>query len=212
MSYDNLIKNISNYISQELGLSDVKQDKIRFGLEIVVSQLISLSAVMCISYVLGILNYVIIILLVTATLRITGGGIHFKTVYECTFFTSIFTIVSAYLAVNLSNSNLLNRPYFLVIISVFIILFLYLWSPAKVENKPFKDECSRKKYKFISTLIGVFWLIFILTSYILFQQRYYILISSTISGLLLQLFSISPLAYIFNNRYYHLKEKYWLNK
>ncbi|MFW6009009.1 MAG: accessory gene regulator B family protein [archaeon] len=205
MIYKKIVYGLSNYIAGELNFSDKKKDKIRFGLEILISQCISLSVAIIISYLLGISNMVLTILLVTASLRLNGGGTHFETVFECVLFTTVFTNIFGLFAFVLDKFILLNEIY-LLIFSLIILILFYLWSPAKVEKKPIKDKKKKRKLKLLSILIGCLWLIICLI--LVWLNKYIYLISGIISGLLLHTFSISPLAYKFNTFYYKIKSKF----
>ncbi len=204
MNYEKVIHDLSNYIAGELNLSNKDQDRIRFGLEIVISQFISFFSALILAYILGIIKYVLIVLFISGVMKVVAGGIHFKTVLECAFFTTFLTNLFGLIAywINISFSYTWIAFFISIVI---IILSLLVWSPAEVENKPLKDDKKRRKFKFLSIIMASFFLILLFILLKINQFEFNILNASILSGLFLHTFSINPLTYKLTSFYYKLK-------
>lgn len=195
------VNNLSNFLIKKANLDKNKKDKIRFGLEIIISSLISLITILVISLISGLTNIVIFVMISSTILKLIAGGIHFKTIGECALISALFYNITAFIAKYSTQLLLEQRKIFFLAASIFILSSLYFRSPAPVENKPAKTPEERKKLKLFSLTIAI---IFLIISY--FQQNY--IGTGLLMGLILHSFTIIPPAYYLHDKYYSIKNAY----
>jgi len=205
MVYEKTIRFLTGYIANELNLSKPKKDRVRYGLEVLISVLISLVITLTIAYFLGILYSAFFILIAAAILKTFSGGTHLKTVFECTFFTAL--IINCLAFINLSLSEIIFNiwPYYLICTTFFILLSLVLYCPADVPEKPIRDPLQKRRLRLISILITMVLIISVTLLFLFHRQKYLILNTSIITGLLFQSLIITPLAYRLIKSYYNFK-------
>ncbi|OCL28096.1 hypothetical protein U472_02565 [Orenia metallireducens] len=208
MIYDTTVNKINNYIVQELDLTAKEQGRIKFGIELLISTIMSLGTTLIVAKLLGILNSVIFISLAGVLLKQVSGGIHFKTPWECAFFTAFFFNLLGYISFWAKESVFNNWVLFLVLSSLYIIISLFLWSPADVPEKPIKDQRQRRRLKLISLILAIFLLILVALLFYIYKGCFALINVSLILGLLFQVSSINPLAYKLCNLYYRVKVKF----
>ncbi|ADL13431.1 accessory gene regulator ArgB-like protein [Acetohalobium arabaticum] len=206
MSYKQAIQTLSSYIAEELNLPDKKQDRIRFGLELLVSTLMSLSTSLILAKLLGIFNSVLFILFASAVLKSVSGGIHLKTPWECALFGALFFNILGLTAVVMKTSIYNNWVLFLIISSLYIFISLLLWSPADVEEKPIKGDKKRKTLKMISVILSSILLVLVAVSFFVYEEQFALFNISVILGLLFQSSTISPAAYKLLEFYYQVRK------
>lgn len=189
---ENFSMKVSNYIKGTL--PDKTEDDleiIRYGVEVVVMNLIKFPIILMIAYFLHVVNYAIYSIIIWGTLRCFSGGIHARQSWTCLLSTLsiIFTLVYLSLCVRCT-----------IIVKFFIFLTSLYWynkySPADTEERPFIDHHVRKKLKIESLItVSIYFLLSISLKNIFFSNIFiYIL---WIQGIL-----ISPVTYkIFKRRY-----------
>lgn len=210
MLYEKMIQTITGYIAAEMNLGSEKKDRIRFGLEILISTLISIIVSLGLAKILGLFNVVLIILLANGLMKLVGGGVHLKSVGECALFSALSLNIMAYLIIQLQELLYSKWPLFLFISAVYILISLVIWSPADVEEKPIKKERKRNFLKLLSLIISSLLLIIVWLSFYFFQARFIITNISIIFGMLFQSFTINPIAYKLLDVYYQTKSKLFL--
>jgi accessory gene regulator B len=207
MVYEKTVNKLNNYIVQELDLTAKEQGRIKFGIELLISIIMSLSTTLIVAKLLGIFNSVAFVLLAGAILRQSSGGIHFKTPWECAFFTAFFFNLIGYISFWAKESLFNNWILFLVLSSLYIIMSLLLWSPADVPEKPIKDQRQRRRLKLISLILAISLLILVALSFYFYQNSFALINISLILGLLLQVSAINPWAYKLCKLYYQVRMK-----
>lgn len=205
MLYENIIHSITNYIADEIGADSKKKDRIRFGLEILISTFLSVVLSLGLAKILGLFKIVVVILLVNGLMKLIAGGIHLKTVGECALFSALVLNFMAYLVISLQKLIYNVWPLFLVISAFYIFISLLLWSPAEVEEKPIKGERKRKTLRIWSIIVSALLLTEVGLSFYFFKDKFIIFNLSIIFGILFQVFTISPFAYKIIDIYYRIK-------
>ncbi len=204
MIYKKSISMMSNYIARELNLTNKEKDRIRFGLEIVISTLTSFLTTMFFAYLFDITGLVFLILTFSAVMKMVGGGIHLKTVWECAVFSALLYnlmgLIAKGLIPTISNHIFLSTS----ITSTFVLISLYLWSPAEVSNKPI-TEAKKSKLKKISLGLGFFFIVVVTILFFVFSDKFSILGIGIIAGLVFHALNINPLAFFITNTYYNFK-------
>jgi accessory gene regulator B len=205
MAYKKVVQTLSGYIAEELNLTEKKRDKIRFGIELLISTFSSVFTTLFLAWLLGNFKPVLFILFSSAMLKQVSGGIHLKTVWECTLFSALFCNLLGLVAISFEGFIYNYWLIFLVISVLYIIISLLLWSPAEVEEKPIKSEEKRRNLKLISILISSFILILVAILAYFYQERFILINTSIILGLLLQTSTINPFAYKLRDFYYQFR-------
>ncbi len=191
--YNKLVYILTNYISAELDLDDVTKDKVRFGIEVILSSMITLFLTLIIAVFIGIVIPVSIILFIGALLKVFTGGIHFRTISECSIFTAI-TVNGLGLLVKSGHSFIYSHLHiFLIVTFLFIMLSLIFWSPAESENRPINSDIKKKRLKYISILLVILAYIFIMLNTYILEYKLTLINSSLIFGILLNAITINPL-------------------
>jgi accessory gene regulator B len=205
MVYEKTIRFLTGYIAGELNLTGSRKDRVRYGLEVLISALISLVITLAIAHFLGIFYSAFFILISGAILKTFSGGTHLKTFFECSFFTAL--IINCLALLNLSLSEIIFNvwPYYLICTTFFTLFSLFLYSPADVPEKPIRDPLQKQRLRLISILITMILIISVTLLFLLYQQRYLILNTSIITGLFFQSLIITPLAYRLIKSYYIIK-------
>ncbi len=191
--YKKLVYILTNYISAELDLDEVTKDKVRFGIEVIISSMITLFLTLIIAVYIDIVIPVSIILIIGALLKVFTGGIHFKTIYECSIFTAI-TVNGLGLLVKNGHSFIGKHIHtFIIATFLYIILSLIFWSPVESDNRPINSYIKKKRLKYISILLVIVTYIFILLNAYILEYKLILINSSLIFGLLLNAITINPL-------------------
>lgn len=203
--YVKLIQGVSGYIAKELKLNETDKDKIRFGMEILVSTCLSLFCSLLLARLLGISYSVIFVLLAGAILKQFSGGIHLKTIWECAFFTAIFSNLLGLISLWAEELIYNNWIIFLIISYMYIFVSLYLWSPAEVAENPIKNEKQRRSLRRISLVVVSSLLVLTTFLFCFYKDKCTLFNISITLGLLLQTSTINPLAYYLDDLYYQIK-------
>ncbi len=203
--YQKIVKTITEYLAEELDISPKKKDRIRFGLEIFLSTVITLIFSLLPAFFFNTAKAVIIILLAGGFLKLLTGGIHMKGPWECAVFTSIFVNIFGLITTNYYNLFYRYWPIFILISYIYLFISLFLWSPADVPEKPITDERKIKLFKTTSIIFSL--LLLTLASFLFYftGSDFAIICTGIILGLDFQALTISPLFYKIQNYYYVLK-------
>ncbi|MFF1066181.1 accessory gene regulator ArgB-like protein [Clostridioides difficile] len=123
-----------------------------YGLEILLSSIINTLSSLMIGLILGRLIYSIVFLISFCIIRQFSGGYHANSNKNCILiFNSIF-FISMVLGIILNNSNPI--PLFLVILSSFNFLGIFIFAPVCHANNPL-NEIKYKKNKLMSRIISI---------------------------------------------------------
>lgn len=184
----NLIKKNKKYSDEEIEI-------IAYGLEGIYLSITKAVVIFGIALLLGIFKEVIYLLITYNVIRTKAFGIHASKSIYCLISSLIMFIGGAYLC------KLLIIPlWFIILISVICIFCLYLYAPADTEKRPIVNKVKRKRFKLISTFLGIIYLILIIYFKGLFISNYLFL------GLVISVIMILPITYkIFNMSYNNYK-------
>lgn len=195
--YNYLANKIIIFFEKKLELTCFEKEKLYFGILTLIINIVKTSLILCISFILGSLKEVTIIMLIFFILRLTAAGLHAKSSLVCTLTTLFVYVGGAYLSVNLPVNSIIT-----FIICIILALLLYKYSPADTENRPLLDKKIRKKLK-IKTLITS--LLLLIINFIFWNNK---LLNLTMLAMLFQTISILPLTYKLLKRSYNNYEKY----
>lgn len=161
-----------------------KLDEIEYGLEAIYLTFTKLFVILAISFILGVLKDVVIILLLYNLLRTTAFGMHAKKSWHCYIISiTLFAgggIICRYVDINL---------YVKLIIGFLCFICMILYAPADTYKRPLINAKRRKIYKILSVITSFILLILI------FVFKNSILSSYLFWGLLAATLMIHPITY-----------------
>lgn len=190
--YNNIINKILTFVlSNTFKKTDDEIEILRYGIEVIVMNISKLFIIYLIAFILGYLLEAIFVTIILGFIRSFASGLHVKGFLKCTLFSSvIFTFIIAI------NSYLNIALFMKVIISFSLVLFIYKYSPADTEEKPYFDEENRKKLKKNAAIVSIAYAFIWLTSILGVYSNYFA------STLIAQLVLIHPLTYkVLGRRY-----------
>lgn len=190
-----------NKVKQKYPTYDkVTLDKVKYGLESLYLLISKLLIIIPLALILDIFKEFLIFILLYNFIKITSFGIHAtKSIYCLISSIIIFIIVPVILMyINLN-------VYVKIIISIYNVIMIYLFSPADTYKRPIINFKRRNFFKLTSTLTSV---LFIFFSFII-RDNY--ISNALIFSIFIQTILISPLTYrIFNlpyNNYLNYKKE-----
>lgn len=177
-----------------------KLEEIRYGLESIYLTYTKIFVIFVLAYFLGIIKETLLLLLTYNIIRTFAFGIHATKSIYC-LITSLMLFIGGVYIVKYMSLNI----YAKIIISIMLLICIYKYAPADTYKRPLINERKRKKYKVISTVLGIAYviLIIILNNNIISN---YLLI-----GMLESVIMIHPLIYKIFNLPFDNYKKYKLN-
>jgi accessory gene regulator B len=160
-----MIYRISNLITNKICkyklYSKDEIEKIDYALKALLGEGFKLVILFIIFFYLGKLHFFFFSLLLLMTIRSFAGGMHFDTTFKCLVFTTLFFIVTSFIAPNILIKNF-NTYYILGSISFIIIC---IKSPCPSHKRPISNKKRRRILKNLSIISTAVWL-FILLIYV----------------------------------------------
>ena len=152
---EQLVDGIVNTLSASQQLDSQQKATIKYGLELVISMVLSVLLVMVVALPIGNLRLAMLVLVGNASLRIFSGGHHLKNMFMCALFgaglLNIVALVSKY--VTLTETSYKILAVITLASSLYSIIMLIPvdtpQAPIRVERKP--------KYKIRSAMIVLTW-------------------------------------------------------
>jgi accessory gene regulator B len=188
-----LSHNISCYLCDELTYDQDKKEVLSYGLQILLGTSFKIISILAISYVLGILKTTSISLMSFIIFRCIIGGTHYDTYNKCFLVSTIFII-----ALGLLGEVVELKPITILILVSLIyvqaVISTIIWVPAGTKKKAIRNKNLRMKMKLKSIILATAWLalIFFIKDFALLKYAF-----SSISGVFLAFFFVTPLAYKF---------------
>ena len=138
-------------------IDDIKLEEIRYGLEAIYLTVTKLVVIFLLAYLLGITKYVIWLLIFYNLIRINAFGLHASKSIYCLISSLSMFIGGVYVC------NYLTIPFIIkIIISILCIICLFKYAPADTEKRPIINKKKRKRYKILSTITGIIYLVLII--------------------------------------------------
>lgn len=177
-----------------------KLEEIRYGLESIYLTYTKIFVIFVLAYFLGIIKETFLLLLTYNIIRTFAFGIHATKSIYC-LITSLMLFIGGVYIVKYMSLNI----YVKTIISIMLLICIHKYAPADTYKRPLINERKRKKYKVISTILGIAYviLIIILNNNIISN---YLLI-----GMLESVIMIHPFIYKIFNLPFDNYKKYKLN-
>lgn len=185
-----IIKTNKNY-------NQTKLEEIRYGLEGLYLLLSKIIIIIFISLILKITKQTLLFLFIFNIIRLPSFGLHASKSWICLLTSTLAFIGIPLLIINLNLTN--TTKLFIGIPSIFHI---YLFSPADTHKKPIINKKRRKIYKYISTIISIFYILLSIIAKNNYISNCYLF------AVLLQNILISPITYKLFNLPYNNYKKY----
>lgn len=200
---DLLINSAMTNINKYYDYDDVKLAEIRYGLASLYLTLTKTIVIFTLSYLLGYIKPLLILMALYSVLRLFGFGVHAKKSIHCWISSLIIFLILPYLCIILTINYKVK-----VTLGMICVILLGFFAPADTEKRPLINKKRRITYKVISVLLGLIYIV--LFTFIKDNTvNNCILIS-----LMLETFVVLPITYklfgvSFNNykNYTSLKEK-----
>ena len=146
----NLLRNNGDY-------NEIKLAEIKYGLEGIYMLISKLIVIIILSILLGIIKEVLIFLLIYNFIRMPSFGLHATKSWICLLSSSIIFIGVPYLAKSVT------IPIWLKIIAGIILILLFFKNdPADTYKRPLINKYKRKRYKVMTIITSMIYLIFII--------------------------------------------------
>lgn len=177
-----------------------KLEEIRYGLESIYLTYTKIFLIFVLAYFLGIIKETLLLLVTYNIIRTFAFGIHATKSIYC-LITSLILFIGGVYVVKYMSLNI----YVKAISSIILLICIYKYAPADTYKRPLINERKRKKYKVISTILGIAYVILI----IIFNN--YIISNYLLIGMLETVIMIHPIVYKIFNLPFDNYKKYKLN-
>lgn len=204
MSIHTLSVRTAAYIAKEINVDRKSENRMAFGLELLLGAVIKLLCLMVLAYYLGIFPETLTVAITAGILRLASGGEHCSEYYRCLIGGTVCFLLLGWVSWNLD--QLIHYPHnMLILLFVFLPVMAALWryAPGDTENKPITHASDKARFKRWSLLIAT----------VLFITAFsFLLLGGTIShyslpiavGIIEQTFTITPLGYGFIGNIDHI--------
>ena len=153
-------------------ISDDDIEVINYGLESVYLTVTKFIVILFISYILGIIGKMFLILIFYNIIRTTAFGIHASKSLYCLISSCLFLIGGVYVC------ELLKIDFLLKVVMCFIcIICVYLYAPADTHKRPLVNKKKRIIYKTVSLISSLIFSVLIvvynesiISNYLLFSM------------------------------------------
>ena len=144
-------------ISNNGNYSEEKLEEIAYGLEAIYLTITKMVVLFALAIILGIVKNFLLILIFYNLIRINAFGIHASKSIYCLISSIVFFIGGALLCKYVDIPQII-----LVSTSILSIICLLLYAPSDTHKRPLINKRKRRRYKILSVLSGVIYLIFII--------------------------------------------------
>lgn len=198
MSIHELSVKCAAYLAREVDADRIRENRMAFGLELLLGEIIKLLLVITLSYLLGILPEVLTITLTAGFLRLASGGEHCSAYYRCLVGgIACFMLLGG--TAHILNPLISMAALWLTVCTGTLVSALILWkcAPGDTVNKPINTTEEKqlfKKWSFI--ILGAYLIIMVL---MMQSPAARLLVLPMIIGILEQSFTVTPWGYGFIN-------------
>jgi len=198
---DLLINSAMNNIEKYCNYDKVKLKEIRYGLSSLYLTLTKTIVIFGISYILGYIKPLLLLMALYSILRLTGFGAHAKKSWHCWISSLLVFLILPYLCTILIIDYRVK-----VTLGIICVILLGFFAPADTEKRPLINKKRRIAYKIISVLMGLLYIV--LFTFIKDNT----LNNCILFGLIIETCVILPITYkVFGLKYNNYKT-YNLNK
>lgn len=149
----NEIKKNGNYTNEEL-------EVIAYGLEAIYLTITKLIIIFSLAYLLGVFKEMILLLITYNIIRSQAFGIHASKSIYCLISSLIMFIGGAFIC-----KYVMFPAWISIIVSLVCVVCLMLYAPADTYKRPLVNIKKRKRFKFVSSFLGIIYTILIICFY-----------------------------------------------
>lgn len=194
----NIIRN--SIKKQYPNYSEDKLDEIMYGVEGIYLTITKMIIIFIFAFILGVAKELLLLLIVFNFVRLFAFGMHADKSWICLLFSGLLFLGGAVLAKNI----VINKPV-LYTLYLIVITIIAIYSPADTVKRPLINKKRRIKFKILSVIMAITYLIITL----LIKDN--TLINILIFGLIIECILILPITYkVFKMPYKNYKS-YGLN-
>lgn len=175
-----LMDNIKKYND----FDNEKLEIIKYGLSSLYINLTKTIVIFTISYLLGNLKTLLILMALYSILRLTVFGVHAKRSIDCWISSLLIFLLVPYLCITLVIDIKVK-----IIIGIISVILIYFFAPADTKKRPLINQKRRTTYKLISTINSTIYVI------MFFYVRDNTISNCIMFSLLLAVFVILPITY-----------------
>lgn len=192
---DLIINSAMNNVERNCSYDAEELAEIRYGLASLYLTLTKTIVIFSISYVLGDIKSLLILMIHYSILRLTGFGVHAKKSWHCWVSSLIIFLIIP----KLCNVLVINYNVKLTL-GIFCEAILIFFAPADTEKRPLINKKRRMTYKVISALLGLSYIL----SFTLIKDNLYS--NCLLFAMVIEAFVILPITYkIFGTKYNNYK-------
>ena len=185
----------ANYLMKQKGENHEKRRVYFYGLQVIIGAIVKVIILFVLALVTDTLLTTFLMTLVFASLRSIAGGYHMDTFGKCLGVSismfMVFSIIARYTYQYWNDYQILIFG----VITVFFSLFsIYKWAPSDNPNRPITQPSEIKKFKRLSI---IYLAICTIICFILIYTKLYMIFLSIEFGLILEIFSITPVGHTF---------------
>ena len=183
------------FITKNKQYTDEQIEIMAYGLETIYLMVTKMIVIFGMAYVLGILKEMLLLLISYNIIRSQSFGIHASKSIYCLMSSIVLFIGGA------SICKYMVIPYQLMIIIALVCnICLLLYAPADTYKRPLVNAKKRKRFKFMSVILGIIYTILI----IIFRD--YLIVNYLLIGMVEAIIIILPITYkIFHLPYNNYK-------
>lgn len=192
---DLLINSVMNNITRYCNYDDIKLKEIKYGLTSLYLNLTKLVVIFSLSYLLGYIKTLLLLMSFYSILRLTAFGVHAKKSSHCWVASTIIFIILPIVCEKITMSI-----YIKIAITLICLPLICIYAPADTEKRPLIHKKKRCIYKIASIIISILYI------FLIFYVKDTILNNTIIFGLILATFAILPITYkLFGVKYNNYK-------
>lgn len=154
-----VINKIGGYCSSELNLNEIDEIKLKYSLEIILTDLSKFIILLLFFSLIGKSTFFIITFPFLSLLRILTGGLHFKTYFGCLGFSFGFFLLTFFCSIYIHLDDV-----HIILILILSLISIYTTAPMPSKGRPKYNSKKILKFKALAILLVVFGtLLFYLT-------------------------------------------------
>lgn len=185
----------ANYLMKQKQENHEKRRVYYYGFQIIIGGMVKLILLTLLALITQTLKTSVVIVLIFSSLRMLAGGYHMDSYGKCIGVSVGLFIIAGIISTH-TYSFWSTYAIIALISATFIISMASIikWAPSDNPNRPITDKKEFLKFKRLSISYIIIWVGVVLTT-LYFNYNMYVL--AACFGLLLEVFSITPLGYSF---------------
>ncbi len=151
---DLLINSAMNNIEKYNNYNKTELAEIKYGLASLYMTITKTIVIFGLSYILGYIKPLLILMALYSLLRLFGFGVHAKKSWHCWIASLITFLILPYLCTTLTISYKVK-----ITLGIICVVLLGIFAPADTEKRPLINKKRRITYKIISALLGLGYIV-----------------------------------------------------